>query len=36
MKSRGLSQLAIPIGVVAIVAMLVVPMPPQLLDLLIA
>ena len=36
MKSRGLSQLAIPIGVVAIVVMLVVPMPAQLLDLLIA
>jgi flagellar biosynthesis protein FlhA len=35
-KSSKLSQLAIPIGVVAIVIMLVVPMPAQLLDILIA
>jgi flagellar biosynthesis protein FlhA len=35
-KSNRLSQLAVPIGVVAIVVMLVVPMPPALLDLLIA
>src|SRR3954468_8966367 len=35
-KSNRLSQLAVPIGVVAIVVMLVVPMPSQLLDLLIA
>ncbi len=36
MKKRNLSQLAIPIGVVAIVVMLVVPMPAALLDVLIA
>ncbi len=36
MKPSRLGQLAIPIGVVAIVVMLVVPMPSQLLDLLIA
>ena len=36
MKTNRLSQLAVPIGVVAIVVMLVVPMPPALLDLLIA
>ena len=36
MKTSRLSQLAIPIGVVAIVIMLVVPMPAQLLDILIA
>ncbi len=36
MKTRPLSQLAVPIGVVAIVVMLVVPMPSALLDLLIA
>jgi flagellar biosynthesis protein FlhA len=35
-KTNRLSQLAVPIGVVAIVVMLVVPMPPALLDLLIA
>jgi flagellar biosynthesis protein FlhA len=35
-KSRGLSKLAVPIGVVAIVVMLVVPMPSMLLDVLIA
>ena len=36
MKTSRLGQLAIPIGVVAIVVMLVVPMPSQVLDLLIA
>ncbi len=36
MKSNRLSQLAVPIGVVAIVVMLVVPMPSALLDVLIA
>jgi len=36
LKTSRLSQLAIPIGVVAIVIMLVVPMPAQLLDILIA
>ncbi|WP_375493203.1 flagellar biosynthesis protein FlhA [uncultured Jatrophihabitans sp.] len=36
MKTGRLGQLAIPIGVVAIVVMLVVPMPPELLDVLIA
>ncbi|WAX55425.1 flagellar biosynthesis protein FlhA [Jatrophihabitans cynanchi] len=36
MKTGRLSQLAVPIGVVAIVVMLVVPMPAALLDLLIA
>ncbi|HZC72966.1 MAG TPA: flagellar biosynthesis protein FlhA [Jatrophihabitans sp.] len=36
MKTNRLSQLAVPIGVVAIVVMLVVPMPPALLDFLIA
>ncbi|HEV7204470.1 MAG TPA: flagellar biosynthesis protein FlhA [Jatrophihabitans sp.] len=36
MKTTRLSQLAVPIGVVAIVAMLVVPVPPTVLDLLIA
>ncbi|HEY3736437.1 MAG TPA: flagellar biosynthesis protein FlhA [Jatrophihabitans sp.] len=36
MRTRRLSQLALPIGVVCIVAMLVVPMPPMILDLLIA
>jgi flagellar biosynthesis protein FlhA len=35
-KTNRLSQLAVPIGVVAIVVMLVVPMPAALLDLLIA
>src|SRR4051794_10420316 len=35
-KSNKLSQMAVPIGVVAIVVMLVVPMPAALLDLLIA
>src|SRR4051794_9879103 len=35
-KSNRLSQLAVPIGVVAIVVMLVVPMPSALLDILIA
>jgi flagellar biosynthesis protein FlhA len=35
-RTRRLSQLALPIGVVCIVAMLVVPMPPMILDLLIA
>jgi flagellar biosynthesis protein FlhA len=35
-RTRNLSQLALPIGVVCIVAMLVVPMPPALLDVLIA
>jgi flagellar biosynthesis protein FlhA len=35
-KTNRLSQLAVPIGVVAIVVMLVVPMPPALLDFLIA
>jgi flagellar biosynthesis protein FlhA len=35
-KTGRLSQLAVPIGVVAIVVMLVVPMPAALLDLLIA
>jgi flagellar biosynthesis protein FlhA len=35
-KTSRLGQLAIPIGVVAIVIMLVVPMPAQLLDILIA
>jgi flagellar biosynthesis protein FlhA len=35
-KSRGLTQLSIPIGVVAIVVMLVVPMPAMVLDMLIA
>ncbi len=36
MKTSRLSQLAVPIGVVAIVVMLVVPMPATLLDILIA
>ena len=36
MKSSRLSQLAVPVGVVAIVIMLVVPMPSTLLDILIA
>ncbi len=36
MKPSRLGQLAVPIGVVAIVAMLVVPVPPMLLDVLIA
>ncbi|MGH8959597.1 MAG: flagellar biosynthesis protein FlhA [Jatrophihabitantaceae bacterium] len=36
MKTNRLSQLAVPIGVVAIVVMLVVPMPAALLDVLIA
>ncbi|GAB2468496.1 flagellar biosynthesis protein FlhA [Jatrophihabitans fulvus] len=36
MKPSRLSQLAVPIGVVSIVVMLVVPMPPALLDILIA
>ena len=36
MKTGRLSQLAVPIGVVAIVVMLVVPMPAALLDMLIA
>ena len=35
-KTRRLSQLSVPVGVVAIVVMLVVPMPAGLLDLLIA
>jgi flagellar biosynthesis protein FlhA len=35
-KTNRLSQLAVPIGVVCIVAMLVVPVPAQLLDVLIA
>ncbi len=36
MKTGNLSRMAVPIGVVAIVVMLVVPMPAMLLDLLIA
>jgi flagellar biosynthesis protein FlhA len=36
LKTSRLGQLAVPIGVVAIVVMLVVPVPPVLLDLLIA
>jgi flagellar biosynthesis protein FlhA len=36
LKTNRLSQLAVPIGVVAIVVMLVVPMPSALLDMLIA
>jgi flagellar biosynthesis protein FlhA len=35
-KTNKLSQLAVPIGVVAIILMLVVPMPPVLLDMLLA
>jgi flagellar biosynthesis protein FlhA len=35
-RTRSISQLALPIGVVCIVAMLVVPMPPAMLDALIA
>jgi flagellar biosynthesis protein FlhA len=35
-RTRNISQLALPIGVVCIVAMLVVPMPPALLDVLLA
>ncbi|MCL2423885.1 MAG: flagellar biosynthesis protein FlhA [Micrococcales bacterium] len=36
MKNRSVSQLAVPVGVVGIVMMLVVPLPPGLLDVLIA
>ncbi len=36
MAKKGVGQLALPIGVVAIIAMLVVPMPPGVLDFLIA
>lgn len=36
MKNKGITSLAVPVGVVGIVLLLVVPLPPALLDLLIA
>ena len=36
MKNRPIAQLAVPIGVVGVVMLLVVPLPPALLDMLIA
>ncbi|MEO7262369.1 MAG: FHIPEP family type III secretion protein, partial [Jatrophihabitantaceae bacterium] len=36
MKSKRLSQLAVPIGVVAVILMMVVPVPSGVLDFLIA
>ncbi|PZR54142.1 flagellar biosynthesis protein FlhA [Xylanimonas oleitrophica] len=36
MRNRSISQLAVPVGVVGIVILLVVPLPPALLDVLIA